>query len=716
MHAVVRPRSAMLALALLVACAPGVESPAEGECRVAIWGRAERPGERLSVTGTWDAWATALPMRDFPDGWQVLELDLPPGEHGYLVVEESRGRIDRHQPLTTFREDDEQEVSLLLVDDCAAPGVRIARTRQTGAGAYEIEVSVQPSRSGAPFDASGVLVRDESGPLAVVDLDVEAGTIRLLADGRAPGKHHATVTVTDREGMPSPARPAVAWIDPVAATWADGVLYQVMIDRFRGDAGAVLDPPATPGSRAGGTLDGVRAELEAGTFEALGVSALWLSPVYENPVDAREGRDDDRLYEGYHGYWPLHSRVVEPRIGGAEALHDLVATAHARGIRVILDLVPNHFYEANPRVAEHRGDGWFHAHDPPCVCGAPTCPWSMFIQTCWFTDYLPDLRFENADVMDTAIDDARWWQDTFDIDGVRIDAVPMMPRAVTRRLVHALRKGSGTADTAFTLGEIFTGGGESGTADIRFYMGPDGLDSAFDFPLMWALRDAIAHERAGFSALEDVLQGTDVALAGSGAVMARMIGNHDVTRFASEIAGDAGSDPWDAAPPQPGAEAVYQRQALALGLVLTLPGLPVIYYGDEVGLAGAADPDNRRVMPDLAGLPAAQAELLHTVRRIATARRCLPALRTGTRVPLVAGDDTWAFARDGSDGRAAIVVASRAEGEVAIALPAIATVAPGAWVDVLTGDRVALSAAGGEVRVDGPGLRVLLPEGDACAG
>lgn len=713
MSARVRRPIATLVL-LAAACSPAPDEPAAGECRVAIWGRPERAGERLSVTGTWDDWAAPREMRDFSGGWQVLEIDLPPGPHGYLVVEASEGRVDRYQPLTTFR-DDGQEVSLLFVEDCEVPGVAPTRTHQVEPGGYEIEATLRRARSGAPVDADAVDARDETGQLRVVDLDPETGALRLRGEGRAPGKHHATVTVTDRDGASSQPRSVAAWIDPVAPTWADGVLYQIMIDRFRGDDGRVLDPPATPGSRAGGTLGGVRAELQAGTFEALGVSALWLSPVYVNPQEARLGRDDDHLYEGYHGYWPLQSRAVDARIGGEAGLHALIDAAHARGIRVILDLVPNHYYEANPRVVQHRADGWFHEHDPPCVCGSPTCPWSTFIETCWFTEYLPDLRFQNADVMELAVEDARWWQDTFDIDGVRIDAVPMMPRAVTRRLVHGLRQGSGTAETAFTLGEIFTGGGESGTADIRFYMGPDGLDSAFDFPLMWALREAIAHGGAGFAAVEEVLQGTDLALAGSGAVMARMIGNHDVTRFCSEIAGDAGGDPWDAPPMQPKGEGVYARQALALGLVLTLPGLPVIYYGDETGLAGAADPDNRRVMPDLDALTGARARLLATTRRLGALRRCSPALRTGARVPLVAGEDTWAFARTADDGRAAIVVATRSEGTATVVLPASLEVAAGEWVDALAGDRFVLGGGETEVDVAGPGLRVLLAASDPCA-
>jgi glycosidase len=487
-----------------------------------------------------------------------------------------------------------------------------------------------------------------------------------------------------------------------------------MIDRFRGDTGAVLDPPATPGSRAGGTLDGVRTELVAGTFDALGVSALWLSPVYVNPIEARPGRFDDHLYEGYHGYWPLDSHGVEQRIGGPDALHALVAEAHARGIRVLLDLVPNHVYETNPRVAEHRAQGWFHEHDAPCVCGSPTCPWDTFIQTCWFTEYLPDIRFAHPDAMQTAIDDAIWWQTTFDTDGVRIDAVPMMPRAVTRRIVADLRRAHGTPDAAFTLGEIFTGGGETGTADIRYYMGPHGLDSAFDFPLMWALRDVIAHGRADFFAIEQSLQTTDAALADSGAIMARMIGNHDVTRFVTEIAGTPGADPWEAPASVPSDPAAYDRQALALGLVLTLPGLPVIYYGDEVGLAGGSDPDNRRVMPDLASLPDDRIRLLDRVRRIATARRCLPALRSDTRIPLVVAADVWAFVRDAGDGRPAIVLASRHDSPVTIELPSTAAFPNGSFVDVLDDERFALGTDAVQVAMPPRSLRVLVPDADPC--
>src|SRR5262249_43224681 len=101
-----------------------------------------------------------------------------------------------------------------------------------------------------------------------------------------------------------------------------GLVYQIMIDRFRG-AGA-LTAPSSPGDRAGGTLDGVRAAVEAGYFENLGVTTLWLSPVYRNPDGRHVGRDG-HLYEAYHGYWPAQPRTVEPRLGGEAALEALIS-------------------------------------------------------------------------------------------------------------------------------------------------------------------------------------------------------------------------------------------------------------------------------------------------------------------------------------------------------------------------------------------------------
>lgn len=694
----------------LTACGEDDEPSLGGACRTALWAKPMRPGEPLAVRGSWDEWRRDVSMGAFGDGWYVAELDLDPAEYGYLVVEEGTARLDRYNGQSFFRRSDEQEVSRLVVEDCTVPRVEVRSVEQVDAGTLRLEVAATPAQDADPVDRLYYAAAD--GSEGAADVDPQGGTASLTVAGLSAGKHSFALWADDTAGLSSPRVTASGFVEPVAPTWADGILYQVVVDRFRTDDGSPPSTPPTAGSRAGGTLGGVTTALQDGFFSSLGVSALWLSPVYVNPGEAREGREGegDYLYEGYHGYWPLESRAVDPRIGGEAALHELVAVAHAQGIRVLLDLVPNHMYEANPRVAERAGEDWFHQHDPPCVCGTPSCPWSDFIRTCWFADYLPDLRFENPDVMALAAEDAVWWQETFDVDGFRIDAIPMMPRAASRRIAHEVRRAAGTRDAAFTLGEIFTGAGPAGTADLAYYLGPDGLDSAFDFPLMWALREGIAKDGAGFDAVEASLALSDARFDGSGSILARMIGNHDVTRFASESAGDAGQHPWENPPPQPTEREVFERQALALGLVLTLPGVPILYYGDEIGLGGAADPDNRRVLPQ--ALTDNQSWLRTQVESVAAARRCVPALRQGGRLPLRAGEDVYVFARDLGDGSPAVVVATRRDAPSTIDVSSTPGIT-GSYVDLLSGTAVSLP---GPVELPAFGLAVLVPAGSPCAG
>jgi glycosidase len=689
----------LLLLGALGGCASPDGLP-EGHCPAVVWGQPQRAGARLEVVGEWDDWQQRAALRQFDATWWVAELAVPPGRYGYLVVEEGEGRVDDHNALTSFRESDGVEVSLLEVPDCSAPRLEVEAVEPAGVGALALTLAWTPTRDGTAIDPESI---ETTPPGEVTAADDERVTIEIA--GLPPGKHAVEVRAADLAGADASPRRATAFVDPRAPTLEDEIVYQVMIDRFRGDGGTPLPAPPHPGARAGGTLGGVLAEVEAGTFDALGVSTLWLSPVYTNPVEAREGLDGHR-YEGYHGYWPLDSRGVDPRIGGEAALRALVEAAHDRGMRVLLDLVPNHVYETNPRVAQYRSQGWFHEHDPQCVCGTPSCPWSGFIETCWFTPYLPDFRFQTAGVIELAEADALWWHEAFDVDGFRIDAVPMMPRAVSRRIVHAVRDAAGTPGATLHVGEIFTGSGTQGTEQIRYHLGPDGLDSAFDFPLMWALRDVVGRGVSGFEALEATLAHSTAALEGSGSPLSLIIGNHDVSRFVSVARGDDARDGWGDEPAvQPTDDEPYARQALALGLVLTLPGIPTIYYGDEIGLAGGGDPDSRRVMPD--ELSAQQQQLLDRTRSLATLRRGMPALRRGTRVPLAITDDLYAFARDAGDGAPAVILVSRAIEPRVLQLPGSAP--QGAFVDALTGDAVTLGPAGAAIEMPPLSLRVFVP-------
>jgi glycosidase len=689
--------------------------PPKRDCTSVVWARADHPGSTIGLTGTWNGWdGVSVPMKRRDDGWYVAYFQLPPGDHGYLVVEDGEPRIDDYNPLTAFR--GEQEVSLLMVDDCSVPEVKVTDVQAEEDGRVRIGATFLTDGAGDRLDSTSLVATALDGtPFRVERADSETGKMVLTADGLSRGKYTVTVEAADRAGHIAEPAHAVAWVQPASAQWQDGILYQIMIDRFLGDGGQRLDPPPTPGSRAGGTLDGVRAAIESGELEQLGVTGVWLSPVYLNPTEAREGPWDGRMYEGYHGYWPQESRVVDPRLGGEAALRALVSTAHARGLRVLLDIVPNHVYETNPTYLEHQGDGWFHDGADKCICGNAPCPWSTHIATCWFTSYLPDYRWKTLEVMQAGSAESLWWTQTFDLDGVRVDAVPMMPRAATRRIAKAIRDSVEPRSEQFLLGEIFTGGGQDGIDRIRYHLGPDGLDSAFDFPLMWSLREVIAHGTGSFEDIADGLEAAELSFEGAGATIARIVGNHDTTRFLSEANGDADDDPWDEPPEQPTDPEPYARHRLAMTLVMTLPGLPVIYYGDELALAGGGDPDCRRVMPDLSTLNSEQERVLDDVRRLGQLRRCSTALRRGTTVPLEATEDTYAFARDDGDGWPVLVAMSKAATPKSVSLGG-GLVPPGTYVDVLSGDTISVGGAsdGATVTLQPLAARVLISANHPC--
>jgi glycosidase len=542
--------------------------------------------------------------------------------------------------------------------------------------------------------------------------DAASGALAIDVTGLPRGNNVLRLVAADEAGR-RVEQPVSLWIEPRAVNVTDSVIYEIFVDRFRASDGNALAAPSSPGARAGGTLDGVRAELEKGTFEALGVTTLWLTPPTVTPDEPRLGRSG-HLEEAYHGYWQLDTRVVDPRLGGDEALDRLVEAAHRRGVRILIDIVPNHVYERHPRYLLHQNDGWFHEGRDKCVCGDDACSWATDIEHCWFTAYLPDYRFQNAEVMRVTADDAAYWMTRFHVDGVRIDAVPMMPRATTRRIVDALRGAIAPDSASFSVGEVFTG--TDGLDTIRYYLGSDGLSSAFDFPLMWTMRDAVAADLLGFTDVDAMLAKSEAAVAGSSNVFARMLDNHDTSRFLSEAAGDGERDAWDDPPPDPDSDVPYRRLEIGMALLFTMPGIPVLYYGDEVALAGASDPDSRRVMPDLSSLTPNQAHVAEVTRRLGALRTDYEALRSGTMRTLLADRDRYAFIRETvrettTNWFPVATLVSKSNDATTITLGGD-TFPPGVYVDAFSGEQFAIERSRAtSVPMPPLSFRVLVPAG-----
>ncbi|MEZ4239218.1 MAG: alpha-amylase family glycosyl hydrolase [Myxococcota bacterium] len=254
----------------------------------------------------------------------------------------------------------------------------------------------------------------------------------------------------------------------------------------------------------------------------------------------------------------------------------------------------------------------------------------------------------------------------------------------------------------FLVGETFTGA--TGFDSIAANLGPHGLDGQFEFPTLWALRDFVARGSGDAQALEDALAASEARWAGSGSVMSPFVGNHDMSRFLTAAAGDDPDHVWTAPPPQPDDEVPYRKLLAAQALVLGLPGAPVLYYGDEYGLAGGNDPDNRRAWP--AAPTALQAWTRERIARLGRTRRCSDALRLGVREPLLADGPVYAMRRRWGGAEAVVVLnASPDDRTVALDLP-------GTWWDAVE-DEPGLDPA--TLLLPAWSARTLLPDADPCS-
>lgn len=529
--------------------------------------------------------------------------------------------------------------------------------------------------------------------------------------------------------------------DLEAFDWRDTVMYFAMVDRFY-DSDGVSDPVAgategdpfngPSGQYEGGDLQGLVEQM--GYLEDLGVTAIWITAPYENrdtAGDAINPAADPNRYSGYHGYWPSPPNTdfsdpsnptprprVESRIGTEQDLRDFVAAAHGaegatgHGIKVLFDYVMNHVDIESPLYQAHPD--WFARRDNGqiALCGPENLWDDPFWGTrCAFTDYLPPFDFDNAAARAWSVADAVWWAEEFGIDGYRLDAIKHVPLSWLREVRAALSEAieAPAGDRFYLVGETFA---YDDAALIRSFVDPDTLlDGQFDFPLKARLCEALFRPEGSLQNFAGWMASNDT-FYGDGAIMTTWIGNHDIPRpihFASREIGNCreGSSPsngWTSSFNQPSDPAAYERLGLSFVVMMTNPGIPLIYYGDEIGLAGGGDPDNRRMMPwDDNELSSAQRSLREQVRALGQIRADNPVLARGRRITRSSSQDTWVYSMIGcGEGSPDVTVAvNRADAERSVTIPA------GSYTDLIGGSAV----QGGPVSLGPRGYLVLRRDG-----
>lgn len=561
------------------------------------------------------------------------------------------------------------------------------------AAVREPEELVFGTYSSAPLDRVSVVLQSPDGSSRPLDFQQTNGILRVPAAG-LPKNAWVRVLVADAKGQPS--RAARARVTPVEGfQWQDGIIYYAFTDRFAN--GDPANDRAVPGDKVppqanyhGGDFQGIRQRIEDGYFEKLGVNVLWLAPLNRNPDGAwQEYLPPYRHYSGYHGYWPVSHTEVEPRFGGNEGLRELVSAAHEDGIKVIADLVLKHVHIENPLWTSKRE--WFGSVDLPD--GRKNLRlWDEQQFTTWFEEWLPGFDFDNPEAVAFLLGNARFWIKEFDLDGYRLDAVKHIRYGFWPQFRTAMRAMDSASEPRYFVGETFMD-----RRGIMGFVGPNMLDGQFDFPLYDTLMEVFAKDTQGFAELEKSLSESET-IYGKETLMSPLIGNHDKSRFMAFADGDlpkpVESDEeeigWND-PPQVDHVSSYDKLKMALAFILAIDGVPMIYYGDEVGITGAGDPDNRRMMPAESRLNAAQKGVRAQFCKLTALRAKHPALRYGDRRLLLADDKRYAFARRYFED-AVLCVWNKGSGSASFALAVDGALPDGTYRDALSGSAVRIQA------------------------
>ncbi len=455
------------------------------------------------------------------------------------------------------------------------------------------------------------------------------------------GARAQTLTIIARNNSGQARRPFVLAARSTDANAHRGfnsadVLYLIMTDRFAradSDNGPQNLERDKPRGWHGGNFAGIERHLDY--LQQLGITAVWTTPVASNGA----------MPESYHGYAATDLYAVDPHFGTLADYRRLSDALHARGMKLIIDLVPNHLGVQHPWVRDPPTPDWFHGTVEQHIRAqydfaqlvdphAPPQAWRA-ITTGWFTDAMPDLNQENPLVSQYLIQNALWWVETANLDGIRLDTFPYVGRAFWGDF-HAELHAAYPHLT--TVGEVFNGDPEI----TSFFAGgvsrrgiDTGLDTPFDFPVHFALRNVLIDDKP-FSNLAKILR--QDALYPHPERLVSFLGNHDIKRFFTA------------------SNESVPKLKLAVGILATIRGTPQLYSGDEIAMAGGDDPDNRRDFPggfagdahnafSASGRTPVEQEVFAWTAGMLALRRAHEVLQQGIEQNLAATEDVFAFVR-----------------------------------------------------------------------
>ena len=431
---------------------------------------------------------------------------------------------------------------------------------------------------------------------------------------------------------------------------SDDIIYLIMTDRFANGDLSNDNPPQSAALandrnnlRAwhGGDFKGIKSKIPY--LKELGITAIWLTPWYDNSDDVTTCDKPWCPMTSYHGYGAIDYYAVENHFGSLEDLRALVDECHRNGIKVIQDQVANHVGFKHPWMKSAPLENWF----PPftqntfnnSVLLSPNASASERdnLLKGWFDFSLPDLNQDEPEVARYEIQNALWWIASTGIDGIRQDTIQYMPRTFIRDWSSAILK---QYPRFYMVGEVF----EEDSAQTAFFQGgktgwdkiDTNLPSVFDFKL-WRTSQEVFTGAKPMRALRDVLKYD--GLYGDINRVTVLQNNHDTDRFMS-LKG-----------------ATLDGAMLHTAFTLSTRGIPQLYYGEEIAMTGGHDPDNRKDFSGgfagdkidkftKAGRTADEQKMFEWTRDWIKLRRENLAARRGKTVDLYYDNDVYIFARE----------------------------------------------------------------------
>lgn len=442
------------------------------------------------------------------------------------------------------------------------------------------------------------------------------------------------------------------------------IIYNVFVDRFvDGNPGnnklLPTDSVLPKANYMGGDLAGIRQSLEGSYFDALHVNTLWISPVVKNTDGAYGLWPEPRTrFSAYHGYWPTSFTRMDSHFGQPEELKELVNTCHEREKNLLLDVVANHVHQEHPYYQNHPEKATA-LHLPDGSLNLER--WDEHRLTTWFDTFLPSLDLEQEDVREMLSDSLLFWLKTYRLDGFRHDAAKHVPLPFWRLLTKKIREEIVIKEDrpVYQLGETY---GSPGL--IASYLSTGLLDAQFDFNVYDAALTSIAGG-GPVSLLADRLK-ESLRYYGSHNTMGYITGNQDRGRFVSYAGGalkfdeNAKKAGWTREIGV-GDTLGYDRLKMLMAFNMTIPGLPVIYYGDEYGMPGGNDPDCRRMMRFEDQLDEREKETLEVSRHLSRIRKENMALMYGDFLFLKGENGVLQYARKYFENSVWVVLNNRPE-------------------------------------------------------